>query len=50
MKEGQAVGTCKEKSPEDKGLVLRGRLHVYKSMYDSPYDFMHDLQAGQIGI
>jgi hypothetical protein len=27
---------------------VRGRLHVYESVYDYPYDFMHDLQAGQI--
>jgi hypothetical protein len=29
---------------------LKGCLHVYESVYDSPYDFMHDLHAGQIGI
>jgi hypothetical protein len=28
----------------------KGRLHVYKSVYDSPYDFIHDFQAGPIEI
>jgi uncharacterized lipoprotein YmbA len=33
-----------------KEKLVRGRLHVYKSVYDSTYDFMHDLQTSQIGI
>jgi hypothetical protein len=29
---------------------LRGRLHMYESVYASPYDFIIFLQASQIGI
>jgi hypothetical protein len=28
---------------------VRGRLHGYESVYYSPYDFMHNLHASQIG-
>jgi hypothetical protein len=31
-------------------LRLRGLLHVYESVYDSPYDFLHDLRASLIGL
>jgi hypothetical protein len=30
--------------------TLRGHLHVYESVYDSPYDFLHNLHASQIGF
>jgi hypothetical protein len=29
---------------------LRGRLHVYESVYDSPYDSINNLPTSQIGI
>jgi hypothetical protein len=29
---------------------VRGRLQVYESVYDSPWDFMHNLQASHIEI
>jgi hypothetical protein len=29
---------------------VRGRLHVYESVYDSPYDSMNNLPKSQIGI
>jgi hypothetical protein len=31
-------------------FCLRGRLHVYESVYDYAYDLMHDFHARQIGI
>ena len=30
--------------------TFRGCLHVYKSVYDSPYDLMYDFHASCIGI
>jgi hypothetical protein len=29
---------------------VRGRLHVYESVYDSPYDSMNNLPKSQVGI
>jgi hypothetical protein len=34
----------------ESGYLLRGRLHVYKSVYELPYDSLHDLLRKGLGF